>query len=137
MLENIPWDNVIALICGMLIMYAVKVNPKGTKKFLRGIANRGKGAGRDESRQEERPPRQDDYDDYYRERPYRDDDRRDYRDDRRPPPPPRRRREPPPQDYPCERCKGSGRIRVTGRMDFSGQATMRCPDCGGSGRTPY
>jgi hypothetical protein len=128
------WDLIVAFGCGMLCMWALS-NPRKAANTLRSFLGRASRGAKDLNEQysgdrsdRREPPRD-------RERP-RDDrydgrDRgRDRHDDRYVYP--RRPFIPHRREVTCERCKGSGKIKAT-MMDFSGQATKRCPDCDGYG----
>ena len=127
---------VVVFLLGIVVGFAIGQPQKFAKAIRSFLGRAGRGAkdlneqysgGRGDGRRE--PPRDDRYDD----RDRRDDRDRDRRpDDRRDYPPQRQQRRPPTREVTCDRCRGSGRITPSG-MDFSGQATRKCPDCKGYG----
>ena len=124
---------IVVFLLGICVGFAIGQPQKFAKAIRSFLGRAGRGA-KDLNEQysggKREPPRDDRYDDRDRrddrdrDRDRRPDDRRDY--------PPQRQQRRPVREVTCERCKGSGRIKPSS-MDFSGQATRKCPDCKGYG----
>jgi len=126
---------ILVFLLGIVVGFAIG-QPKRFSKAVKGFLGRTSRGAKDLNKQysgdrtdplPREPERRDDrYDDRDRDRD-RHDDRRDY--------PPQRQQRRPVREVTCERCKGSGKIPAA-MMDFSGQATRKCPDCKGYGTVP-
>lgn len=125
-----PLDLVVVFLLGICVGFAIG-QPQKFAKAVRGFLGKASKGAKDLNEQysggRREPPRDEPRDDRYDDR----DRDRDY-DGRRSPPPRREQRRPPTREIPCDRCKGTGKLKPSG-MDFSGQATRKCPDCRGYG----